>query len=232
MRQYTEDRELTAWLLLDRSRSMEFGPRDRGKDVVLTELAVTLARLLARGGNRVGALLYDERLERIVPPRTGRTHVLRLSHELTKPRPSGGRPGTTTDLAALLRVGAVHDPPPFAGVPHLRLHHRDRAGSARCRRLVQRHEVVAVRLVDPLERELPEVGLIVVEDAETGEQVVADTSDPEFRRRFHARGRCPGAGAAGARSAVPGLGSTTSPPTTTSRPRWSRWSAARGSRRR
>ena len=71
VRQYTEDRELTAWLLLDRSRSMEFGPRDRGKDVVLTELAVTLARLLARGGNRVGALLYDERLERVVPPRTG-----------------------------------------------------------------------------------------------------------------------------------------------------------------
>ena len=64
VRQYTEDRELTAWLLLDRSRSMEFGPRDRGKDVVLTELAITLARLLARGGNRVGALLYDERLER------------------------------------------------------------------------------------------------------------------------------------------------------------------------
>src|SRR3954465_3548927 len=82
VRQYTEDRELTAWLLLDRSRSMEFGTQGRGKDVVLTELAVTLARLLARGGNRVGALLYDERLERMVPARTGRTHVLRLTHEL------------------------------------------------------------------------------------------------------------------------------------------------------
>ncbi len=93
VRQYTEDRELTAWLLLDRSRSMEFGPRDRGKDVVLTELAITLARLLARGGNRVGALLYDERLERVVPPRTGRTHVLRLSHELAKPRPGAAGSG-------------------------------------------------------------------------------------------------------------------------------------------
>src|SRR6185295_3158946 len=87
VRQYHEDRELTAWLLLDRSRSMAFGPEGRGKDVVLVELAVTLARLLARGGNRVGALLFDEQLERTVPPRTGRTHVLRLGHELSRPRP-------------------------------------------------------------------------------------------------------------------------------------------------
>src|SRR5215211_2183209 len=60
VRQYTEDRDLTAWLLLDRSRSMAFGPEERGKDVVATELALTLARLLVRGGNRVGAVLYDE----------------------------------------------------------------------------------------------------------------------------------------------------------------------------
>ena len=185
VRQYAEDRELTAWLLLDRSRSMEFGQRGRGKDVVLSELAVTLARLLARGGNRVGALLYDEHLERVVPPRTGRNHVLRLGHELHRARPATASTGATTDLAALLRVAlstirrrslvflisdfiTVADwEPPLA-------------------RLVQRHEVVVVRLVDPLERELPEVGLIVVEDAETGEQVVADTSDPEFVRRFRA----------------------------------------------
>ena len=67
VRQYHEDRELTAWLLLDRSRSMAFGPEGRGKDVVLVELAVALARLLARGGNRVGALLFDARVERMVP---------------------------------------------------------------------------------------------------------------------------------------------------------------------
>src|SRR6185295_18379359 len=84
VRQYTEDRELTAWLLLDRSRSMTFGPAERGKDVVLIELAVTLARLLSRGGNRVGAMLYDNHLERTIPPRTGRNHVLRITHELRK----------------------------------------------------------------------------------------------------------------------------------------------------
>ena len=97
VRQYTEDRELTAWLLLDRSRSMAFGPEGRGKDVVSTELALTLARLLVRGGNRVGALLYDEHVERMVPPRSGRTHVLRLGHELTRTGlrpPSPARPPT------------------------------------------------------------------------------------------------------------------------------------------
>jgi uncharacterized protein (DUF58 family) len=185
VRQYSEDRELTAWLLLDRSRSMEFGAPERGKDVVLTELAVTLARLLARGGNRVGALLYDERLERMVLPRTGRTHVLRLTHELAKPRPAPAAAAARTDLAALLHLALstirrrslvflVSDFITGTGWERPLAH------------LAQRHEVVAVRLVDPLERELPEVGLLVVEDAETGEQVIADTSDPEFRRRFHA----------------------------------------------
>ena len=83
---------------------MAFGPEGRGKDVVSTELAVTLARLLARGGNRVGALLYDEQVERMVPPRSGRTHVLRLGHELTSDRPAATAPGATTDLAGLLHA--------------------------------------------------------------------------------------------------------------------------------
>jgi len=185
VRQYTEDRELTAWLLLDRSRSMAFGPEGRGKDVVSTELALTLARLLVRGGNRVGALLYDERVERMVPPRSGRTHVLRLGHELTRDRPAMTTPGATTDLAGLLHAALAtirRRSLVFLVSDFITVDGWERPLA----RLAHRHEVVAVRLVDPLERELPEVGLIVVEDAETGEQVVADTSDPEFRRRFHA----------------------------------------------
>jgi len=186
VRQYTEDRELTAWLLLDRSRSMAFGPEGRGKDVVSTELALTLARLLVRGGNRVGALLYDEKVERTVPPRSGRNHVLRLGHELTRPRSSAAAAtATTTDLAGLLHAALAtirRRSLVFLVSDFITVDGWERPLS----RLAHRHEVVAVRLVDPLERELPEVGLIVVEDAETGEQVVADTSDPEFRRRFHA----------------------------------------------
>jgi uncharacterized protein (DUF58 family) len=102
VRQYTEDRDLTVWLVLDQSASMRFGRAEHGKDSVLTELAVCLARLFTQGGNRVGAIFYDNHRQRVIPPRTGRTHVLHLSHELTRPLP--GRPdGATTDLAAIAR---------------------------------------------------------------------------------------------------------------------------------
>ncbi|MFY9934634.1 MAG: DUF58 domain-containing protein, partial [Streptosporangiaceae bacterium] len=114
LRVFTEDRELTAWLVLDRSASMTVGPPGRGKDDVLSELALVLARLLGRGGNRVGALLYDTGLYdtglhgagavRAVPPGTGRRHALRIGVELARTeqleRKSGnGRRGGTTDLA-------------------------------------------------------------------------------------------------------------------------------------
>ena len=85
VRTFLEDRELTAWLLLDRSPSMGFGPTDRPKEPVLIELATTLARLLTRGGNRVGAILYNNAVERTIPPRSGRNQVLRLTHHLLQP---------------------------------------------------------------------------------------------------------------------------------------------------
>ena len=181
VRTYHEDRELTAWLLLDRSPSMGFGPVERPKDLVLTELATTLARLLSRGGNRIGAILYNNRTERTIPPATGRNQVLRLTHDLLRPvEPTG----TSTDLADLFRIAlgtivrrslvvVVSD---FLSEP----------GWERGLTLLsRRHELVAIRLVDPHELELPDAGLIVVEDAETGELLSVDTSDPEFRRRFH-----------------------------------------------
>src|SRR3954470_1979854 len=103
VRTFLEDRELTAWLLLDRSPSMGFGPTERPKETVLIEVATALARVLTRGGNRVGAVLYNNSVERTIPPRNGRTHVLRLAHHLLQPpAPSRG----STDLAGLLRAGA------------------------------------------------------------------------------------------------------------------------------
>src|SRR5215472_9966811 len=114
LRVFTEDRELTVWLVLDRSASMTVGPPGRGKDDVLSELALVLARLFGRGGNRVGALLYDTGLYdtaldnaapvRIVPLGTGRRHALRIGAALarTGSQPGAGRHGGTTDLAAML----------------------------------------------------------------------------------------------------------------------------------
>src|SRR5579859_387011 len=116
LRVFTEDRELTVWLVLDRSASMTVGGPDRGKHDVLSELALVLARLFGRGGNRVGALLYDTGLYdtgrsgpglvRIVPAGTGRRHALRIGAELARP-PAAGRPAsTTTDLAAMIDAAA------------------------------------------------------------------------------------------------------------------------------
>ncbi len=183
VRQYSEDRETTAWLVLDRSASMRFGAAGHGKDSVSAELVVTLARLLAQGGNRVGAILYDNRAHQVIPPRSGRNQILRLAHELTRPQPAA-RPGATTDLAAMLRLAAsttalrrslVFVVSDFIGDPGW-----DRALGM----LAHRHEVVAVRIVDPAELDLPDVGLVLVEDAETGEQLLVDSSDPLLRRRL------------------------------------------------
>ena len=185
VRQYTEDRDLTAWLVLDQSASMRFGAA-QGKDSVLTELSVCLARLFTQGGNRVGAILYDNRFQRVVPARTGRQHVLRLAHELTTAAAAAGRPdGRTTNLDGMLRLAAstVRRRSLFFVIS-------DFIGNLdwepALTRLSHRHEVVALRIVDPIELDLPDLGLVLVEDAETGEQLLADTSDPLFQQRLRA----------------------------------------------
>jgi uncharacterized protein (DUF58 family) len=184
VRQYSEDRELTAWLLLDRSPSMGFGPIDRPKEVVLGELATTLARLLTRSGNRVGAILFDNEIEETLPPRSTRNQVLALARNLLRPPRVNG---SVTDLTALLEFAAgvirrrslvvlISD---FISTP---------GWERPLLQLTERHEVVAIRLLDPREYELPDAGVIVVEDAETREQLVVDSSDAEFRRRLREAG--------------------------------------------
>jgi uncharacterized protein (DUF58 family) len=182
VRQYVDDRELTAWLLLDRSPSMSFGHVDRPKEIVLAELVVTLARLLTKGGNRVAAIMYNNAIDRIVEPRSGRNQVLRLAREVLQPARSTG---TATELGGLFRAGlsaikrrslvfVVSD---FISEP---------GWERSLALLTQRHEVVAIRLWDPREVDIPNAGVVVMQDSETGEQLYVDTSDPTFRRRFKA----------------------------------------------
>jgi uncharacterized protein (DUF58 family) len=186
VRQYTEDREMTAWLVVDRSASMRFG-RAAGKESVATELALALGRLVTRGGNRIGAILYDNGSHQVVPPRAGRDQVLRIARELLREPVVANGPAATTDLAAMLRLAAattarrrslVFVMSDFIGEPDW-----DRPLA----RLTHRHEVVVIRVVDPAELHLPDVGLILVEDAETGEQLLVDTSDPLLRSRLAAQ---------------------------------------------
>ncbi|MGB8645876.1 MAG: DUF58 domain-containing protein [Anaerolineae bacterium] len=181
IRQYVEDREITAWFLLDLSPSIDFGTAQSSKRKVLIDFVATLARLLTRHGNRVGALLYDSRASRTIPARGGRVHVLRLVNDLLKATAPSRVP--LTDLNPLLRTAlrtirrrslifVVSD---FISTP---------GWERELGVLNQRHEVLAVRLWDPREMELPDVGPIIMEDAETGEQMYVDTHDGKFRARF------------------------------------------------
>ncbi|MEO7912057.1 MAG: DUF58 domain-containing protein [Roseiflexaceae bacterium] len=183
VRQYVEDREISAWFLLDLSPSVDFGTLVRQKRAVLIDLVTTMARLLTRHGNRVGAVLYGGKVERTIPARGGRLQVLRIANDLLKLPPLARAP--FTDLTPLLEAGLhsikkrslifiISD---FISAP----------GWERALNLLNaRHEVLAIRLWDPREIELPDVGPIIMEDAETGEQMYIDTHDKKFRQRFQA----------------------------------------------
>ena len=180
VREFREDRELTSWLVLDRSASMITTGSPRGKQEVLAELALVLARVLGRGGNRVGDVLYDADAARIVPLGTGRNQALRIGRELD--RVPAHRASSTTDLSAML--GTVTSLARRCLVVVL----SDFIGTGDWQRplirLAHRNEAVAIRIADATDDAIPEVGLIVVEDAETGEQLLVDSADPWFQARF------------------------------------------------
>ena len=185
VRQYNEDREVTAWFLLDLSPSIDFGSEQIKKREVLIDFVGVLARVLTRHGNRVGALLYsggaNGAIDAMIPARAGRRHVLHIMESL-RARPELPR-APETNLGDFLKssrqiikrrsvVFVVSD---FISSP---------GWTESLAHLVMRHEVLAVRLFDQLEMDLPDLGLLVMQDAETGEQIFVDTHDRGFRRRF------------------------------------------------
>jgi uncharacterized protein (DUF58 family) len=184
VRQYTEDRELTAWFLLDLSGSVHFGSGTQTKLGLSEGFVALLARLLTRHGNRVGALLYGQQVDGQLPPGGGRNQVLQLIHRMRqRPAQDGRKPGRATHLAELLdgadalirRRSMVFVVSDFISEP---------GWERSLGRLARRHEVMAVRLYDPSEMALPDLGLVTIEDAESGEQLFVDTHDPAFRERF------------------------------------------------
>jgi uncharacterized protein (DUF58 family) len=188
IREYNEDREITAWFLVDLSPSVDFGTVDQDtlKRTVLIDLVGTLARILTRRGNRIGAMVYGSGVQRTIPVASGRVAVLRLIEDLLR-EPMLER-AAATDLGVLLDAGLrtirrrslVIIASDFISAP----------GWERPLHLLsRRHELLAVRLVDPRERSLPDVGVVVVQDAETGEQLEVDTGDRAFRERFAAAAR-------------------------------------------
>ncbi|RRH91595.1 DUF58 domain-containing protein [Variovorax beijingensis] len=186
VRVFTEDREMAAWFVLDLSRSVDFGSGLKAKREISAGFVGVLARLLTRHGNRVGALVYGTDLEAVIPPRSGRRHVLHLLHAMErradKAEAAPAQKGMTR-LADLLKSAATLMP--RRSTVFVVSDFLSEPGWERpLGQLVQRHEVIAVRLFDPLELELPDLGLVPLRDAETGEQLWVDTHDAGFRKRF------------------------------------------------
>jgi uncharacterized protein (DUF58 family) len=181
IRQYVEDREITAWFLLDLSPSVDFGTTQSLKRNVLIDFVTTLARLLTRHGNRVGAIFYDSRIERTIPPGSGRIQVLRLTNDLLNQPRLPRAPFTTltplleAGLHLLRRRSLVFVVSDFICAP---------GWERTLNLLTRRHEVLTVRLWDPREKNLPDIGMVIMEDAETGDQMFVDTHDRRFRQRF------------------------------------------------
>ncbi|MGE5851709.1 MAG: DUF58 domain-containing protein [Deltaproteobacteria bacterium] len=182
VRVYNEDREITAWFLLDLTPSVDFGSQVN-KRSVSAEFVAVLARLLTRHGNRIGAVFYGDQVDTVIPARTGRRQALHILHRMLS-RPEASR-SSETDLGDLLQSGfrviprrsLVFIVSDFITVP---------GWTKPLAHLAQRHEVIAVRLFDPLEMDLPDLGFVLMRDAETGEQLFVDTHDRSFRRRFAA----------------------------------------------
>jgi uncharacterized protein (DUF58 family) len=183
VRQYLEDREVTAHFLLDLSPSVDFGTTETLKRDQLVDFLAVLARLLTRHGNKIGAVLYAGKVEKTVPAAGGKMQVLRLLNDVqTLPRLQSAPYTSVSELIehalrTIKRRSVVFLVSDFFTAP---------GWERPLGMLSRKHEVIAVRLEDPRERELPDIGLVAMNDAETGESVYVDTHDAKFRKRFEA----------------------------------------------
>ena len=183
VRQYLEDREVTAHFLLDLSPSVDFGTTETLKRDQLVDFVAAIARILTRHGNKIGAVLYAGKVEKTIPAKSGRLQVLRILNDVQNlPRLQSAPYTSVSDLIehalrTFKRRSVIFVVSDFFTAP---------GWERPLGMLSRRHEVVAVRLEDPRERELPDIGLVAMNDAETGESVYVDTHDARFRKRFEA----------------------------------------------
>ncbi len=181
VREYLEDREITAWFLLDMSPSVDFQSVSVSKRAVLAEFTTLMCRFLSGKGNRAGALLFSGGVERMIPARGGRQQLLVLLDALSRYR--NPKKPQATDLKRVFadagrmicRRSLVFIVSDFISAP---------GWEKPLAALASRHDVIAVRLTDPLEMRLPDLGLLTFQDAENGEQLFVDTHDKGFRARF------------------------------------------------
>jgi uncharacterized protein (DUF58 family) len=186
VKKFTEERELTIFLLVDISASGNFGSAALSKRDLAAELASVLAFSAIRNSDKVGLLLYTDRIERYLPPKKGRRHVLRAIRDVLYHAPQG----TGTDSVKALDVvnHVLHRRAIVFLISDFETPGDQTAARAALRRATRqtnrRHDLIAVQIVDPHEKELPNVGILALEDAETGEVLELDTASAAVRRQF------------------------------------------------
>jgi uncharacterized protein (DUF58 family) len=177
---FEEERELTVFLVLDVSASQGTGSRGKSRRELLTELAAVLAFSAMGNNDKVGAILFSDRIERFIPPKKGRSHVLRIIRELIEFTPTGRQTRMADALDHFVRAMKKRT------ICFLVSDFRDVGFEDALRRAARRHDLVALRIEDPLDRRLPEVGWTQVQDPETGESTWLNTSRPQVRKRYAA----------------------------------------------
>ncbi len=175
---FTEEREMTVMLLVDLSGSERFGSGERPKVDAVAELSALLAFSAIKNNDRVGLILFTDRIEKFIPPKKGRGHVMRVVTEILNANPKGER----TDLSkALDLLGSLNKRRSVAFLISDFIAH---GYEKKLRVASRRHDLIPVRISDPREESLPNVGLALVEDLETGELIEVDTSDKRVRKAF------------------------------------------------
>ena len=186
VKKFTEERELTIFLLVDISASGNFGSGAASKRDLAAELASVLAFSAIRNSDKVGLMLYTDRVERYLPPKKGRRHVLRVVRDILYHMPQSA--GTDTVKALDVANRLLHRRAIVFLISDFETTANPAVARAELRRAMRRtnrrHDLVAVHVEDPREKELPNVGIVALEDAESGEVIELDTASSAVRKRF------------------------------------------------
>jgi uncharacterized protein (DUF58 family) len=178
---FHEERELSVIFLVDQSGSTRFGSAGKTRAEVAAELVAVLAFSAITNNDKVGCCLFTDRVERWIPPAKGRRHVLTVVREVLFGRPAGRRTRLAAGLEMVARIQKRRS------VLFVLSDFFDHDFEAALSVAARRHEVIPLVLIDPAERELPDIGLVEIEDLETGERRLLDSSDTMVRRAYRAR---------------------------------------------
>lgn len=177
---FEEERELTVMLMVDFSRSGDFGSAQQTKNEIAAEICAVLAFSAIKNNDKVGLILFTDRIEKFVPPKKGRAHILRIIRELVSFEPAG----TGTNIRQALEY--FNHVTKKRSIAFLVSDFIDQGYDRILRIISRRHDVIAVELADPREENLPDAGLIKMRDAETGAERWIDTGNAALRKEFAA----------------------------------------------